>query len=237
MTLADEVVAQIASAADADVASQLARYFQVRPGGYGEGDVVVGVRLGELRRIARPYARRPFDPDDWLPLLRSAVHEHRLLALVAMATRSGVGDEIERTLITRTYLANTAHVNGWDLVDASAAPILGRYVRDHDRSVLDELARSESVWERRIAIVSTHALIRAGESADTFRIADALLDDPHDLIHKATGWMLREVGARVSQDALRAYLDDRAPRMPRTALRYAVEHLDADERRHYRALR
>jgi 3-methyladenine DNA glycosylase AlkD len=142
-------------------------------------------------------------------------------------------------MITDHYLSNTRRVDNWDLVDASAAQILGSRLLDPDgdRRVLDRLAGSTWLWDRRIAMVGTHQLIRAGQTADTYRIAERLLTDEHDLIHKAVGWMLREAGKRVDEAELCAFLDRQATRMPRTALRYAIERLDPDTRRHYRELR
>lgn len=233
------LIAAIDAEADPEQAAELARFVQVRPGGYGEGDRFAGVRLSRLRELARPYRREPFDPDVWLPALHSPVHEHRMGCLVIMADRAIGGDRAERAMITDHYLANTARVNNWDLVDASAAQILGTRLLDPDgdRTVLDRLAGSDRLWDRRIAMVGTHQLIRAGETSDTYRIAERLLDDEHDLIHKAVGWMLREAGKRVDEAELRAFLDRHAARMPRTALSYALERLDPDSRRRYRAAR
>lgn len=233
----DDLRAAIDASANAADAAVLARYFQTGPGGYGEGDVFIGVKLSELRRLARPYAREPFVAEDWLSLLTSPVHEHRLATLVVMSQRADRGTEAERASVYRTYLDHTAQVNNWDLVDVSAAAVVGGYLSERDRSVLLRLARSPTIWERRIAMISTHRFLRAGESADTYAVATALLTDTHDLIHKAVGWSLREAGRRVDADELRAFLGQWAPTMPRTALRYAIEHFDPDERRHYLSLR
>ncbi|NYE73222.1 hypothetical protein BKA15_004551 [Microlunatus parietis] len=229
------LVESIAAEADPEVAATLARFFQVRPGGYGEGDVFVGLKLSRLRVLARPYTRTPVDPADWLPLLHSPVHEHRLACLVIWSERAERGETAERAAIAELYLANTDRVNNWDLVDASAGPIVGGRILDPDgdHALLDRLARSALLWDRRIAMVATHQLIRAGVTADTYRIAELLLDDNHDLIHKAVGWMMREAGKRVDEAELLAFLDRWAGRMPRTALRYAIERLDPDTRRHY----
>lgn len=228
-----ELTAQLADHANPDDARTLARYFPVRPGGYGEGEVFLGIKLSLIRQLTRPYRTEKFDPDAWLPLLRSPVHEHRLACLVVMAERATRGPDTERAEIYRTYLSNTAHINNWDLVDVSCAPVVGGWLLDRDRDPLDGLARSPQLWERRIAIVSTHAFLRAGQSADTYRLAEALLNDPHDLIHKAAGWMLREAGLRVDGEELRAFLDRHATAMPRTTLRYAIERFPTEERRHY----
>jgi 3-methyladenine DNA glycosylase AlkD len=233
------LVAAIDAEADPDQAAELARFFQVRPGGYGDGDRFAGVRLSRLRELARPYRREGFEPEAWLPLLHSPVHEHRMACLIVMADRADRGDRDERVMITDHYLANTRRVDNWDLVDASAAQILGRRLLDPDgdRTVLDRLAGSAWLWDRRIAMVGTHQLIRAGQTADTYRIAERLLTDRHDLIHKAVGWMLREAGKRVDEAELRAFLDRHAARMPRTALSYAIERLDPESRSRYRAAR
>lgn len=233
--VAHPLIESIEAEADPAEAARLARFFRVRPGGYGEGDVLVGVRLNRLRMLARPYVRNPIDPAEWLPVLRSPVHEHRLACLVVWSERADRGDAAEGAAIADHYLANTDRVNNWDLVDASAAPVVGGRVLDPgaDHRVLDRLAGSTLLWDRRIAMVATHKLIRAGVTADTYRIAERLLDDDHDLIHKAVGWMLREAGKRVDEAELLAFLDRWAGRMPRTALRYAIERLDPDTRRHY----
>ena len=233
----DDLRAAVDASANPADAALLARYFQTGPGGYGEGDVFIGVKLSELRRLTRPYARRPFIAAQWLPLLTSPVHEHRLATLVVMSQRADRDDEAERESIYRTYLDHTAQVNNWDLVDVSAAAVVGGYLSRRERSVLLRLAGSALVWERRIAIISTHRFIRAGQSADTYAVATALLADPHDLIHKAVGWSLREAGRRVDRGELRSFLGRWAPTMPRTALRYAIEHFEPDERRHYLMLR
>lgn len=232
----DELLSRLEAAADPGAAVALARYFQVRPGGYGDGDVFLGIKLSELRRLARPYAHRPFTPADWLTLLRSPVHEHRLITLVVMSARAGRGDEEERSSLYRTYLSHTEHIDNWDLVDVSAAAVVGGHLVDRDRASLYDLARSGLVWERRIAIVSTHYFLRAGDAADAYALASILLADRHDLIHKAVGWTLREAGRRVDAEELRQFLELHAAAMPRTALRYAIEHFAPAERDRYRAL-
>ena len=223
------------AAADPETARTLTRYFQVRPGGYGEGDVFLGLKLSELRTLVAPYAAEPFAPDRWLPLLRSPVHEHRLASLVVMSERAQRsagrrGDPAELELVYRTYLDNTAHINNWDLVDVSSGRIVGGYLQYRDRAPLYALARSESLWERRIAMVGCQWFLKAGETADLFRLAEMLLGDRHDLMHKAVGWSLREAGKR-DPAALRQFLTDHVSGMPRTTLRYAIERFDPEERR------
>jgi 3-methyladenine DNA glycosylase AlkD len=231
------VVDQLADLANPSYAQGMARYFQVKPGGYGEGDVFLGIRLSELRRLAKPYATTSYRRSDWLPLLTSPVHEQRQLALLIMAARSTRGDEAERSQVYRDYLDHTAYVNNWDLVDVSCGPIVGRYLQARSRAPLYDLAPSSLVWERRIAMVSTQHFLRSGETHDLFQIAELLLSDRQDLIHKAVGWSLREAGKRVDRNALREFLDEHAARMPRIALRYAVEHFEQPERQHYLRLR
>ena len=139
-------------------------------------------------------------------------------------------------LIYDTYLGNTRYVNNWDLVDVSCGPIVGGYLLDRDRSPLHELVRSDLLWERRIAMVSSQTFLTRGETSDLYRLAEILLPDRHDLIHKAVGWSLREAGKKVDRDELRRFLDQHASTMPRTALRYAIEHFDSSERQHYLSL-
>jgi 3-methyladenine DNA glycosylase AlkD len=214
---------------------RLARFFKTGPGEYAAGDVFWGVTVPETRAVARQY--RELSLAETEKLLRHRVHEVRLCALVLLAERFARSDEREQKRIVRLYLAHTRYINNWDLVDVSAPKILGAWLATRPRQVLRKLARSESLWERRIAILSTFAFIVRGESADALAIAEELLADRHDLIHKAVGWMLREVGKRVSRTAERAFLDRHAAVMPRTMLRYALEHFPSGERQRYLAAR
>ncbi len=232
-----QVRRQLAGLANPKYADAMARYFQVKPGGYGEGDTFIGIRLRDLRTAAKPYTKIGYSSEDWLPVLQSPVHEHRQLALLIMAARAKRGMEEERSQIYRDYLANTAYINNWDLVDVSCGAIVGGYLQDRDRAPLYELARSSLIWERRIAMISTQHFLPSGEIKDLFAIAELLLDDRHDLIHKAIGWSLREVGKKVDRDQLRRFLDAHAAQMPRTALRYAIEHFDEPERQRYLRIR
>lgn len=231
------VAAALQAVADPDAAIALARYFKTGPGQYGEGDRFIGIKVPALRAIAKPYGRAPFDTESWLPVLRNEVHEYRLAALLAMTYRFPRADTGEQTMIYRYYLDNTAWVNNWDLVDLSCPTIVGGYLLDRSRAPLDRLARSASVWERRIAMISTHTFIRHGETEDVYRIALTLINDRQDLIHKAVGWSLREAGKRVNEPELLAFLDQHAAALPRTALRYAIERLEPNVRQHYRALK
>ena len=236
----DDLVRAMEAAASPENARVLARYFKVGPGSYGEGDIFLGLKLSELRQMAKPYVSSAFEPDQWLPLLRSPIHEHRQITLVVMSERAKRllkrGPEEELRLIYDTYLGNTRYVNNWDLVDVSCGPIVGGYLLDRDRSPLYELVRSDLLWERRIAMVSSQTFLARGETSDLYRLAEMLLPDRHDLIHKAVGWSLREAGKKVDRDELRRFLDQHASTMPRTALRYAIEHFDAAERQHYLGL-
>ena len=172
----DDLLRLLEDEANPDDAAILARFFKTGPGGYGEGDTFVGIQLSRLRTLLQPVPADALTyPEQWRPLLTSPIHEHRLATLVIMGERARRGPAAELDEIYRTYLANTAYVNNWDLVDVSAAQIVGHQLLDRDRSPLDALARSDWLWDRRIAIVSTHAFIRAGQSADTYRIAEQLL--------------------------------------------------------------
>jgi 3-methyladenine DNA glycosylase AlkD len=222
--------ARLRERADPSRVPVLQRFFKTAPGGYAEGDVFIGVTVPDLRQICRSCRGAPIT--DVSGLLESAVHEERLLALLLLVDRFTRGTTEDRAAVYRFYLANTRHVNNWDLVDSSAPHIVGGWLAGRSRAPLRRLARSRSLWERRIAIVATHWFIRQRDLADTFQIADMLIEDPHDLIHKAVGWMLREAGKR-DGGALRAYLASRYYRMPRTALRYAIERFPAEERRAY----
>jgi 3-methyladenine DNA glycosylase AlkD len=241
VAIMDDLVRAMEAAANPDNARALARYFKVAPGSYGEGDTFLGLKLGELRQLAKPYVASAFEPDHWLPMLRSPIHEHRLITLVVMSERAKESarkpaDSGELQLIYDTYLGNTRYVNNWDLVDVSCGWIVGGYLLDRDRSPLYELARSDLLWDRRIAMVSSQHFLRRSETSDLYRLAEILLPDRHDLIHKAVGWSLREAGKRVDRDELRRFLDQHASVMPRTALRYAIEHFEPAERQHYLAI-
>lgn len=234
---AAELAATIDAASDADTAAALAAYFQVKPGGYGEGDRFCGVKLSALRALVKPYAELP--PAELERLLASEIHEHRLAALVLIAGRAARAvrprslDPDGLAELHDLYLRNTRYINNWDLVDCSAPDVVGGYLLDKPRTELRELVGSDSVWERRIGLVATQRLIGAGETADTYALAALVLDDRHDLIHKAAGWMLREAGKRVDEAELLAFLDCYAGRMPRTMLRYAIERLAPEVRRSY----
>ena len=229
---ATEVKRKLSALASPEVAAASARYFKTGPGQYGAGDTFVGVRVPALRKLARECRALPLSEIE--ALLHSPIHEERLLALLLLVSSVGKCDEAHRKAVYDFYLSNTRHVNNWDLVDTSAPAVVGGYLRDKSRSPLVGLAKSASLWERRIAVVATQHFIRLGEFDDTLAVSRLLLGDKEDLIHKATGWMLREVGER-DEAALAAFLDEHAAEMPRTMLRYAIEKFTVETRRAYLA--
>ena len=216
--------------ADPSRVAVLQRFFRTQPGEYGEGDRFIGVTVPSVRRLARTFRDVQLDEVD--ALLHSPVHEARLLALFLMVQAFRTGDQRRRREVYALYLSRTQFINNWDLVDSSAPQIVGAWLMDRSRAPLRRLARSQSLWERRIAMVATHYFIRQGDLESTFAVADMLLEDTHDLIHKAVGWMLREAGKRDGQ-AERRFLAPRHKRMPRTMLRYAIEKFPERERRTY----
>ena len=206
--------------ADPADAKFLQGFFKTGPGQYGAGDKFLGLRVPELRRFVREYS--DLEDSQALEMLASPWHEERLLALLFLVDKYRRGDDAARQRIHRTYLANTRYINNWDLVDASAHYIVGQHLDAKNIRLLERLARSDDIWERRIAIVATFHFIRAGEFRPTLKIAKLLVDDAHDLIHKAVGWMLRELGKR-DRRVLDAFLRKHYRTMPRTMLRYAIE--------------
>jgi len=230
MSIQEQVKAELEKLSDPEHAMKLQGFFKTGKGEYGEGDVFIGVRVPDQRRIAKKYRNIPLS--DVLELLRSEIHEHRLTALFILTEQFNKGDEEARRRIVDLYLSNTAYVNNWDLVDSSAHKILGVWLTDKPRGVLYDLARSESLWERRISIISTFAFINRGDMVDALALAGALVDDGHDLIHKASGWVLREIGKK-DQSVLEEFLLEHFETMPRTMLRYSIERLPEERRRFY----
>jgi 3-methyladenine DNA glycosylase AlkD len=212
-------------------AEGVARFFKTGKGEYGEGDVFIGVSVPDVRAVAKTFAG--LSKSELSKLLKSKVHEERLLALIVL-TRQYEGDP-ESTY--RFYMKHRLRVNNWDLVDTSAPEISGPYLFDHprERAVLAKLVKSENVWERRIAMISMFHFIRQKRYREPLQVAEALLKDDHDLIHKAVGWMLRELGKRGDRRVLDAFLETHAARMPRTALRYAIERHSPAERKRWLA--
>jgi 3-methyladenine DNA glycosylase AlkD len=210
-------------------------FFKTGPGEYGDGDRFIGVRVPQLRALVRAAGDVSLETAE--ALLCSPVHEERLFALLALVRAFDRGDDLMRERIYKLYLANTCYINNWDLVDSSAEYIVGAWLATRSRAPLRRLARSRSLWERRIAMLATFRYIKSGQHDDALAIAELLLGDKHDLIHKAVGWMLREVGKRCSVRVLKAFLRKHQTGMPRTALRYAIEHFPPAERRRYLARR
>ncbi len=229
------IMKQLRAAATPDKATVLARFFKTGPGQYGDGDRFLGVTVPEQRGIAKQARDLPFTEVE--KLVGSPYHEARLTGFLVLTYAFERADEAGRREIHVFTLAQRAAMNNWDLVDVIAPVIIGGWLleRPADRKLLRKYAKSPDLWERRIAIVSTLAFIRAGDFADTLAISETLLGDRHDLIHKATGWMLREVGKR-DVTVLRGFLEEHAARMPRTALRYAIERLPEAERRAWLAV-
>ena len=207
------------------------RFFKTGPGEYAEGDQFVGITVPEQRRLARRYCRE-LSLTEIVQLLQSQIHEYRLTALLMLVLQFKRADEAVRKQIVELYLANTSQVNNWDLVDSSAPQLLGEYLLDKERGLLDDLAASKLLWERRIAILASFAFIKREQFADTLRIAEHLLADQHDLIHKAVGWMLREVGNH-DQMTEEKFLQKHYRVMPRTMLRYAIEKFPEKRRQAY----
>ena len=208
------------------------RFFKTGPGQYGEGDRFLGLTVPMMRTLVRKY--RELDDATALELLSSPWHEERLVGLLLLVEGYSRGDGSRRTRIHSAYLANTRQINNWDLVDASAEYIVGSHLDAREIALLERLARSEDLWERRIAIVSTLHFIKRKEFRPTLKIAGLLLNDSHDLIHKAAGWMLREVGKR-DRKTLDGFLRKNYQRMPRTMLRYAIERHPERVRKQYLA--
>ena len=236
MAGARSVAAALAAASDPEDARNLARFFKTGKGQYGAGDKFVGVRVPATRAIARDFT--DLSPGDLNDLLDSEFHEHRFAALVIMVAQYKRADAAEQERLKDFYLAamRRGRINNWDLVDSSAEFILGEYLYDKPRDLLERLGRSGIVWERRIAVLTTFGFIKRGDASTTLLLAAQLLDDKHDLIHKAVGWMLREVGKRVDRDLLVQFLRDHAAQMPRVMLSYATEHLSQAERVYFRSL-
>lgn len=212
-------------------------FFKAGPGEYAEGDKFLGITVPDQRMVAREFVDLPLSEIE--ALLASGWHEERLTALLIMVMQYKRGDQKIKKAIYTSYLQHTDRVNNWDLVDTSARDIVGAYIYEHQEllPVLDRLVESEWLWDRRIAMIATYYFLMQGEPDVTVRLAEKLLRDEHDLMHKAVGWMLREMGKRVDQSLLIAFLDSHATEMPRTTLRYAIEHLSPETRQHYLKLR
>jgi len=208
----------------------LQRFFKTGPGEYGEGDVFLGVVVPDIRKLSKAHKNIPYS--NILKLLKSPIHEKRLLALLILVLRFEESDKKNKKFIYELYLKNTKYINNWDLVDLTAHHIVGGFLTERSRNPLYKLAKSKSLWERRIAVLSTFHFIRRHQFEDTFKIAEILLNDTEDLIHKAVGWMLREAGNR-NLNAEEHFLKKHYREMPRTMLRYAIEKFPEAKRQAY----
>ena len=226
----DQIKSDLSQLSDPEKAKNLSWFFKTGKGQYGEGDVFWGISVPEQRKIAERYVDLPLS--DIQELISSKIHEHRLTAILIMISKYQKADNLGKDGIFSFYLNNTANINNWDLVDLSAPKIVGDYLVDKDTSVLFELAKSSNLWERRIAILSTFKFIANDDFEDALSISELLLHDEHDLIHKAVGWALREIGKR-DQEIEEQFLRKHHMDMPRTMLRYAIEKFVENKRTFY----
>ena len=224
----EKITKQLKALGNKTAAEHAHRFFKTGPGQYGEGDLFLGIRVPILHQLAKEHC--DISLDDVVELLQSPLHEVRLLALLIMVLQYKRGNN--QTAIYRAYLANTHRINNWDLVDVTAAQIVGAHLFERSRKSLYKLAKSKSLWERRIAIIATFYFIRRNQFDDTLAIADLLLNDKEDLMHKAVGWMLREIGKR-DLNVEEKFLIPRYKQMPRTLLRYAIERFPEPKRLDY----
>lgn len=225
-----KLIKDLQKLADPKRAEVSAWFFKTGPGQYGEGDVFIGITVPAMRTVSKKYL--DLSLPDLKKLLSDKIHEYRLVALLILVEKYKKSDRLEQKKIHDFYIKNTKYVNNWDLVDLSAEYIVGDFIKDADQTVLVNLAKSNNLWEKRIAIVATYAFIKNKKFDRTLKIAQILLSDKHDLIHKAVGWMLREVGKR-DLKAEEEFLKKNYKIMPRTMLRYAIERFDAKKRKFY----
>jgi 3-methyladenine DNA glycosylase AlkD len=209
----------------------LQRFFKTGKGEYGEGDVFLGLTVPQVRSVAKQF--QDISLKEIKQLLHSKIHEERLLALIILVNQFKKADEKLQKELFDFYLANTKFINNWDLVDLSAEYIVGGYLLNRSKTILTKLANSKLIWDKRIAIIATFQFIKKGQYEETFRIGKLLLHDRHDLIHKAVGWMLREVGKRISEEIEENLLKKYYKEMPRTMLRYAIERFEVKKRTSY----
>lgn len=229
----EELRERLRTRANPEKAAFFPRFFKTGAGQYGEGDLFLGVTVPDCRTIAKRFSSLPLK--ETVQLLHSKWHEERMVALFIWVLQYKKAKVDVKKKIFNAYLNNTARINNWDLVDLSSRDIVGWQLYDHKEQLplLDKLAASPLLWERRIAIISTFYFIQKGDPAPTLRIAEQLLSDPHDLIQKANGWMLREVGKRIDRQILVDFIKQHYDVMPRTTLRYAIEHFPLEIRKQY----
>ncbi len=221
---------ELKSLADPEYAKILRKFFKTGKGEYGEGDVFLGIRVPVQRKTAKEF--KDLKIKDIQKLLSNKIHDERSVALFILIGQYAGGDEKIKKQVYNFYLRNTENINNWDLVDSSAPNIVGDYLLDKPRNILYKLAKSRNLWERRIAVVAVYAFIKNGDFKDIIKIAEMLLKDEHDLIHKAVGWMLREVGKK-DEKILEKFLDKHYRVMPRTMFRYSIEKLNNEKRKFY----
>lgn len=230
MSKVDKLKSELNKLANPTQKAILQSFFKTGSGQYAEGDIFLGIKVPQTRAIAKQYYDLAFK--ELQILLDNKIHEYRLSALIILSEQYKKGNEKEKKSVFDFYLANTKNINNWDLVDISAPKIIGEYLKDKDRKILYKLTRSKNIWERRIAIVATFTFIRNNDFFDTLLISELLLNDTHDLINKACGWMLREVGKK-DQQALELFLKKFKNQMPRVMLRYAIEKFPDKIRKEY----
>lgn len=208
-------------------------FFKTGHGQYGEGDIFWGINVPNQQKVVKEF--KDVSIDTILELLKSKVHEHRLTSIMMFTNKFLISDKKTQEKIYKLYLKNAKYVNNWDLVDSSAHIIIGGYLYENklNRNILEKLAKSKNLWEKRISIIATYYFIKNKEYKDTFKIAEILINDKHDLIHKACGWMLREVGKRINQEIEEEFLKKYYKKMPRTMLRYAIERFEESKRQYY----
>ena len=225
-----EIIAHLEDLADSEIAAHSQRFFKTGKGEYGYGDKFLGIRVPILREAAKLF--KDASEAEITRLLKSKYHEIRLLSLLILVGQFSMGSEDEKEKIYNLYLKHTNYINNWDLVDTSAHYIVGVWLTDRDRSKLYELANSNNLWERRISIMSTFYFIKNGDYRDTLKLSETLINDSEDLIHKAVGWMLREIGNR-DQEVEEEFLKKHYKQMPRTMLRYSIEKFSNERRQEF----
>lgn len=226
----NEIRSVIKKCGNVNHAATMQRFFKTGKGEYGEGDIFVGIKVPVQRKIAKQFRDLSFD--DIGHLIKSKIHEERLISLFILVDQYQKADENRKEKIYSFYLKNRKYVNNWDLVDLSAPKIVGVHLLNKNKSILIKYAKSSNLWEKRVAMLSTYTFIKNGGFETTLQISDILLNDKHDLIHKAVGWMLREIGKKDIK-VLEEYLKDRYEKMPRTMLRYAIEKFPEQKRKKY----
>jgi 3-methyladenine DNA glycosylase AlkD len=230
MKIVEEIKNKLQLLANKEIASHSQRFFKTAPGEYAEGDIFLGIRVPQLRQLAKEY--KTIKVEEAKELLSSPFHEQRVLALLILNLIFSTANQEIQQQIYELYLSNTKFINNWDLVDCSAEHIVGKFLVNKDKEILYVLAKSSDLWQRRIAIIATFHFIKNNEFSETLKIAELLLLDKHDLIHKAVGWMLREVGKR-NLETEEDFLKKHYKNMPRTMLRYAIEKFPENHRQSY----